>query len=216
MSRRKPNIFKKNTVSLVLKILYSTNNFNVEGRRKITELHQNNQSVIISTWHSSLLSVFYNLRNLNVHALAGTHNDAELISQVAIKWGWKMIRGSSKEDGSIAYKGILKTLNKRGSIVFITPDGPTGPPKVPKPGIIRAAQATRTAIIPTSVFATKRWGFKNWDTFYLEKPFGEIFIHYGDPIYLDKELNHEEAEKRFQKGMNDSYRKNLYNTSEFK
>lgn len=216
MGEKKTNIFKKHTVSLILKMLYSTNKFHIKGKEKIAKLHKKNQSVIVSTWHSNLLSVFYNLRSLDVHALAGTHNDAELISQVALKWGWKMIRGSSKEDGSIAYKEILKTLKTRGSIVFITPDGPTGPPKIPKPGIIRAAQATSAAIIPTSVFATKRWGFTNWDTFYLEKPFGEIFIHYGDPIYLEKELSYKEAEKEFQKGMKDSHETNLHNTSEFK
>lgn len=216
MGEKKTNIFKKNTVSLILKILYSTNKFHIKGKEKIAKLHKKNQSVLVSTWHSNLLSVFYNLRSSDVHALAGTHNDAELISQVALKWGWKMIRGSSKEDGSIAYKEILKTLKTRGSIVFITPDGPTGPPKIPKPGIIRAAQATSAAIIPTSVFATKRWGFTNWDTFYLEKPFGEIFIHYGDPIYLEKELSYKEAEKQFQKGMKDSHETNLHNTSEFK
>ena len=216
MGEKKTNIFKKHTVSLILKMLYSTNKFHIKGKEKIAKLHKKNQSVIVSTWHSNLLSVFYNLRSLDVHALAGTHNDAELISQVALKWGWKMIRGSSKEDGSIAYKEILKTLKTRGSIVFITPDGPTGPPKIPKPGIIRAAQATSAAIIPTSVFATKRWGFTNWDTFYLEKPFGEIFIHYGDPIYLEKELSYKEAEKQFQKGMKDSHEINLYNTNEFK
>ena len=207
---------KKNTVSLILKMLYYTNKYHTKGRRAITDLHQNKQSVIISTWHSSLLSVFYNLRNFDVHALAGTHKDAELISQIALKWGWKMIRGSSKENGSIAYKGIIKTLNTRGSIVFITPDGPTGPPKIPKPGIVRAAQATNAAIIPTSVFATRRWGFTNWDTFYLEKPFGEIFIHYGDPIYLDKELSYQEAENQFQEGMENSYKKSLYDANEFK
>ena len=216
MGEKKTNIFKKNTVSLILKILYSTNKFHIKGKEKIAKLHKKNQSVLVSTWHSNLLSVFYNLRSLDVHALAGTHNDAELISQVALKWGWKMIRGSSKEDGSIAYKEILKILKTQGSIVFITPDGPTGPPKIPKPGIIRAAQATSAAIIPTSVFATKRWGFTNWDTFYLEKPFGEIFIHYGDPIYLEKELSYKEAEKQFQKGMKDSHETNLHNTSEFK
>ena len=215
MNKAKLMFLKKNAVSLILKTLYSTNRFHIEGRGAVADLHKKNKSVIISTWHSDLLSVFYNLKDFNVHALAGTHNDAELISQVALKWGWKMIRGSSKEDGSIAYKGILKTLRTPGSIVFITPDGPTGPPKIPKPGIIRAAQTTQAAIIPTSVFATRRWGFKNWDTFYLEKPFGKIFINYGDPIYIDKKLNHEEVENLFKIGMNESSEKNLYNASKF-
>ena len=81
---------------------------------------------------------------------------------------------------------MIKVLNNKGSSVFITPDGPTGPRRVPKLGIIRAAQATGAAIIPVSVHSTKRWGFTNWDTFYLEKPFGKIYIKYGNPIYFKK------------------------------
>ena len=30
--------------------------------------------------------------------------------------------------------------------------------------------------------------FKNWDTFYVAKPFGRISIDYGEPIYFDKYL----------------------------
>lgn len=213
MKEHKQSIIRTTAISLLLKILYGTNKYHVFGKKNIKDTQNSNKSVIISTWHSNLLSVFYNLRKLDVHALAGTHRDAEIISQVALRWGWKMIRGSSKEDGSKAFKGILKTLFIPKSILFITPDGPTGPAKQPKPGIIRAAQVTQAAIIPTSVISTKHWGFKNWDIFLLEKPFGEIFINYGDPIFIDKHLNFEEAVVKFNKAMEMSNKKNLYNAS---
>ena len=214
MKKHKKSAVRTAAVSTILKLLYSTNKYHLTGKKNIQKVRSLGSSVIISTWHSNLLSVFYNLRNLDVHALAGTHNDAELISQVALKWGWKMIRGSSKEDGSKAYKGILKTLSKPKNILFITPDGPTGPAKKPKPGIIRAAQATQSAIIPTSVFSTKNWGFTNWDTFYLEKPFGEIFINYGDPIFLDRSLTFKKAVFKFEKAMDKSNKINLLNANQ--
>ena len=214
MKKHKKSAVRTAVVSTILKLLYSTNKYHLTGKKNIQKVRSLGSSVIISTWHSNLLSVFYNLRNLDVHALAGTHNDAELISQVALKWGWKMIRGSSKEDGSKAYKGILKTLSKPNNILFITPDGPTGPAKKPKPGIIRAAQATQSAIIPTSVFSTKNWGFTNWDTFYLEKPFGEIFINYGDPIFLDRSLTFKKAVYKFEKAMDKSDKINLLNANQ--
>lgn len=211
--KHKKSPIRTAAVSALLKFLYSTNKFHTVGKKNIQKVLKLNRSVIISTWHSNLLSVFYDLRRLNVHALAGTHSDAEVISQVALKWGWKMIRGSSKEDGSKAYKGILKTLSKPKSILFITPDGPTGPAKQPKPGIIRAAQATQAAIIPTSVLSTKNWGFTNWDTFYLEKPFGEIFISYGKPFFIDKDLAFKEAVLEFKKSMDTSEKINLQNAN---
>ena len=213
MKKHKKSIIKTAGVSAILKLLYSTNKYHVSGKKNIQRMKKLGKSVIISTWHANLLSVFYNLRNLDVHALAGTHKDAELISQVALKWGWKMIRGSSKEDGSRAYKGILKTLSIPNSILFITPDGPTGPAKQPKPGVIRAAQATQAAIIPTSVISTKHWGFTNWDTFYLEKPFGEIFISYGEPIFIDENLTFKKAVLKFKESMDQSNQINLYNAN---
>ena len=40
---------------------------------------------------------------------------------------------------------------------------------------------------------TRKWGFANWDTFYLEKPFGKIYIQYGEPIFFDKKLDFDEC-----------------------
>ncbi|MFL2983812.1 MAG: lysophospholipid acyltransferase family protein [Candidatus Neomarinimicrobiota bacterium] len=174
-------------ISTLLKIFYGLNKKNVRGRNHYLKALAKNQSVIFSVWHGQLLSILYDLRKENITAVAGTHKDAELISVVAKGWGWKMIRGSSKEKGNVAYKGMIKTLKKPGSMLFITPDGPTGPRHIPKFGIIRAAQSTNSIVIPISVYSTKNWKFKNWDTFYLEKPFGKIFIEYGKPIIFDRQ-----------------------------
>ena len=124
-----------------------------------------------------------------------------------------MIRGSSKEQGDIAYKSMIRCLQNSGTILFITPDGPTGPPKIPKLGIIRAAQATQSAIIPTSVFSSRRWGFTNWDTFYLEKPFGKIYIEYGKPILFDKNSDQKYCRKVLVEKMKHVETNNLHYTS---
>ena len=43
---------------------------------------EENKSVIFSVWHGHLLSIVYDLRSLEMNALAGTHKDAELISKL--------------------------------------------------------------------------------------------------------------------------------------
>ena len=176
------NSKKSSIASIVLKLIYFSNIRFINGRSHFESEIKNGNSVLLCVWHSHLLNIVYDLRGLSFNALAGTHNDAEIISQVAAKWGWKMIRGSSKKNGDKAYREIFKLLKKGGKTLFITPDGPSGPPKIPKMGIIRAAQVTGASIIPIGVYSTKKWGFTNWDTFYLEKPFGKIFIEYGPPI----------------------------------
>ncbi len=204
---------KVSLASILLKFIYSTNKYDVRGGDNYLDTIKKNQSVIISVWHGQLLSILYDLRNENVNAVAGTHADAELISRIAISWGWNMIRGSSKERGDTAYKSMIRCLQDPGTILFITPDGPTGPPKIPKLGVIRAAQATQSAIIPTSVFSSKRWGFTNWDTFYLEKPFGKIYIEYGKPILFDKNSDQEYCRNVLIEKMKQVETNNLYYTN---
>ena len=204
---------KVSLASILLKSIYSSNKYDVRGRDNYLDTIKKNQSVIISVWHGQLLSILYDLRNENVNAVAGTHADAELISRIAISWGWNMIRGSSKEQGDIAYKSMIRCLQNSGTILFITPDGPTGPPKIPKLGVIRAAQATQSAIIPTSVFSSRRWGFTNWDTFYLEKPFGKIYIKYGKPILFDKNSDQKYCRKVLVEKMKHVETNNLHYTS---
>ena len=189
--------------SILLKFIYGSNLKDVKGRENYESLIKEGKSVILSVWHGQLLSVVHDLRKEKFYAIAGTHEDAEIISRIATKWGWNMVRGSSKEKGDVAYKEMVRILKKSGELVFITPDGPTGPARIPKPGIIRAAQATNSVIIPTSVHSTRRWGFTNWDTFYLEKPFGKIYIQYGEPIFFNKKQDFDECSQILIEKMNE-------------
>ena len=195
--------------SILLKFIYGSNRKDVRGRDNYESLIKEGKSVILSVWHGQLLSVVHDLRKENFYAIAGTHEDAEIISRIATKWGWNMMRGSSKEKGEVAYKNMINALKQPGNAVFITPDGPTGPARVPKPGGIRAAQTTNSAIIPIGVHSTRRWGFTNWDTFYLEKPFGEIFIQYGEPIFFNKEQDFDECSQILIEKMNEMENINL-------
>ena len=201
----KRSIFERTKVSilsLILKFLYGTNKITVKGEENYLNLIKEGKSIIFSVWHGHLLSIVYDLRNLKINALAGTHDDADLISQIAIKWGWNVIRGSSKEKGSEAYKAMIRILSRSGSnLIFITPDGPSGPPRIPKKGVIKLAQRSQSAIIPINVNYTKNWGFRNWDTFYVAKPFGNIFIDYRKPIYFDEEQNNKTCEEILIKSM---------------
>jgi hypothetical protein len=139
--------------------------------------------------------------NEKYYALAGMNKDGELISKIGTKLGWKMLRGSSSKGGSKIFVEIIKILRSPPALVGITPDGPTGPEKIPKPGVIKAAQKTGALIIPVSAISTKNWQFVNWHTFYLEKPFGKIFLKYGEPLQLDFENDFEACKKLLSSAM---------------
>ena len=133
--------------------------------------------MIISVWHGNLLIPFMNLATNNYYGLAGTNQDAEIIAKIGLKLGWKLLRGSSSDKGSEIFTEIVNLLNNPPCLVAMTPDGPKGPERIPKPGIIRAAQKTGAIIIPVASCSTKNWQFVNWHTFSLKNHLGKYFLN---------------------------------------
>ena len=179
----------------LLSAIYKTNTWDIRGEKNYKSALKNNKSVIISVWHGNLLVPFMHLAKNNYYGLAGMNRDAEIISKIGLKLGWKLLRGSSSKKGPEIFTEIVKILNNPPSLVALTPDGPKGPEKIPKPGVIRAAQKTGAVIIPVASCSTKNWQFVNWHTFFLEKPFGKIYLEYGNPISFNIDDNFESCEK---------------------
>ena len=155
-----------------LKFLYGSNRWIIDSDGQIEKLRSEGKSIIFTTWHGNLLPGYLYVADKQPYGVAGKHGDAEIISRIAVKLGYKTIRGSSSDGGREAYKQIVNVLNEKGALVFITPDGPKGPAKELKPGAVKAAMRTGAVVLPTGSYATKHWATYNWDTFYVAKPFG--------------------------------------------
>ena len=171
---------------LLLEFLYGTCRWDVQGQVQIYKLAASGKTVIIATWHGKVLPIFMNLSSKHYYGLAGMHKDAELIAQIGAQVGWKMLRGSSSARGKEVFKEMVTVLSTPGEVVAMTPDGPRGPAKIPKAGVIRAAQKSGAVVVPAIGQAKRRWGFTNWDTFYVAKPFSKIVLRYGTPFVFKK------------------------------
>ena len=55
---------------------------------------------------------------------------------------------------------------------------------------------------PAAGQSTKHWSFKNWDTFYLAKPFGKIVQLFGEPIILKKDEDYAWCVKKLKNALN--------------
>ena len=165
----------------ILKFIFWSNKKEIFGLDNLIKIKSEKRPVMICSWHGRLLFPVFNLNKLNFYALAGLHKDAEIISRICEKLGWKMIRGSSSKGGYKAYKGILNKLSSNSKI-YITPDGPKGPIHIMKDGIVEASIKKEALILPISGISSKNWKIKNWDLFLIPKPFGKILNIYGDII----------------------------------
>ena len=192
----------------LLLLIYKTNRWDIRGSENFEIALNNKQSVIISTWHGQLLTPFMHLAKKKHYGLAGLNRDGELISKVGNQLGWKILRGSSSKGGSRIFIEIVKILRQPSTLIGITPDGPRGPEKIPKAGVIKAAQKTGAIIIPVSSISTKNWKFVNWHTFFLEKPFGKIYLKYGEPITFKIEDDFELCKNSLIKAMENVEKEN--------
>ena len=186
-----------------LRFAYATNRWDITGAHKYQTLLQEGQSIILAIWHGRFLGLFMNLAGKGYYGVAGTHADAEIISQIGARIGWHLLRGSSSDRGREVYEEIVNTLRRPGQLVAITPDGPKGPAKIPKAGVIRAAMKTGAPVIPVASQSTRRWEFTNWDTFVVAKPFGRTFLHYGAPLVFHRDDNYDQCVQRLKTALDE-------------
>ena len=75
---------------------------------------------------------------------------------------------------------------RSGTVVAFTPDGPRGPRREMKPGVVAAAQRAGVRILPIHAEADRAWRFRSWDQFMLPKPFARVRIAYGEPFAIGR------------------------------
>ncbi len=188
-------------LKLAINFLYGFNKLEVIGEESVQNLISQNKSFILVTWHGKVLAVFKYFANKNYVGLASKSKDGNLIVDVGVKMGYKFVRGSSGKGGSEAYQDMIELLQKPSTQLIITPDGPTGPEHIPKPGAVRLARKSGVPIIPVIGHVSKSWVFKNWHTFYISKPFSKTKLVVGQPIYFTKEQPTEECLNILKKAM---------------
>ena len=129
----------------ILSFIYKTNQWDVRGEDNYkSEL--NKKKGDNSVWHGNLLIPFMNLATNNYYGLAGTNQDAEIIAKIGLKLGWKLLRGSSSDKGPEIFAEIVNLLDNPPCLVAMTPDGPKGPERIPKPGIISGSHKRRVLL----------------------------------------------------------------------
>jgi hypothetical protein len=99
----------------------------------------------------------------------------------------EMAYGSSGNSGKAALERVNTQL-KNGYSTMINPDGPAGPTKKLKPGVLIMAKETGVPIIPITMDATPKWIMNTWDRKKQPLPFSKITVRYHTPIYITEDF----------------------------
>ena len=115
----------------------------------------------------------------------------------------EMIFGGSGFDGKAAMEKVINRL-KHGSSTFLTPDGPYGPLKEPKKGVLLMSYYSQTPIIPISFHLSREYRIPTWDRKRYPLPFCKIIVNYKAPIWV-KDENFDHYKAILKSEMNESY-----------
>ncbi len=139
-------------------------------------------------WHDMIVLHTFAAPHYDLAALVSRHRDGGYLSDAMAAIGVHPVRGSSGKGGAEAIGEIVKELD--GWHVAITPDGPRGPRRKVKPGILFLAAKTGRPIVPTVGVCANAWRIKgSWTDLTIPKPFSRVLMFGGEKMYLPADLD---------------------------
>jgi lysophospholipid acyltransferase (LPLAT)-like uncharacterized protein len=137
--------------AVFVRTLFATLRVRTVGRERIDSAPQ----YVLTFWHAHLLMMLHSTFRRPITVLSSQSKDGDISANVFRYYGVNCIRGSSTRGGTAALRGLIRAARDGSNIVF-TPDGPKGPPRVAKEGVIVAARSTGLPIIPVAFAAKKK------------------------------------------------------------
>jgi len=132
-------------------------------------------------WHEALLPLLWHHRRQSIAIVVSEARDGQYLADFAASLGYRAVRGSSTRGAARALLGAVREL-EAGFAVAFTPDGPRGPRRQMKPGVVAAAQRAGSVIVPLHARADRAWRLNSWDRFMIPKPAAVVRILYGRPF----------------------------------
>ena len=169
-------------IATFLRVMFWLNrNAIIKGENIIKDLFLAKEPILVAIWHENAAMLIPKFAQDNIHALASRSRDGEIGARMVKHFGVDCVRGSSSKGGSEALSEIVKVAPNVKAL-GITVDGPRGPRRKTKPGIVILSQRTGYPIIPVAASATKTLRAKSWDRMCIPLPFGKYLYAIGDPI----------------------------------
>jgi lysophospholipid acyltransferase (LPLAT)-like uncharacterized protein len=180
----------------LVKILSSTCRLRIVGPENESGPIERDGSIIYASWHQRFFPgiTFFSTRR-PIAILISQSRDGEFVAHIVTILGWLAVRGSSSKGGSEGLQR-LKELSRRGYRIGHIVDGPKGPFGEIKPGLLRIAQVSGMAIVPTITSSERHWTFRSWDRFMVPKPFSRVIIRFGEPTYVPSDLDEDAFEEK--------------------
>jgi len=137
---------------------------------------------VAACWHRSFLVGACVFRDRGFAVPVSRSRDGDFAVDVMTRLGWaRPPRGSSNRAARTVLRELVRAV-KEGQPVILLSDGPLGPARRSKPGIVGLARMTGEAIVPVALSARPSFRLGSWDRTIVALPFARVAMFYGEPI----------------------------------
>jgi len=146
--------------------------------------------VIVVFWHETLVLIPLLAARWagRVTALLSRHRDAEIAARALGRLGIGTVRGSSTRGWAGALRGLL-AARARGEDLAIVPDGPRGPRRRVKEGVVQLARATGLPVVAFAAAARPASRLGSWDRLVIPHPFARVVLVGGRPRHVPRDAD---------------------------
>lgn len=191
--------WKTGFLRLLIEMLARTWRYELVGSEHLSRVRRDRQPTVYALWHGQMLPVLFRHRNQGVALLVSEHEDGGVLAEVARRWGYRVLRGSSTRGQVKGLRSLMRHISGGGEVAT-TPDGPRGPAGVAKAGLWWAAGRTGAPVVVVGAGASSSWQLSSWDEFLIPRPFAKIRLAYGPPIKPAPESQDDDL-SRFQQAL---------------
>jgi len=151
-------------------------------------------SLLAAFYHESMLPAVWLFRDRGYGVAVSRSRDGDLVSAALLELGYaEPARGSSSRGGSVVLRQMVRQID-RGLTVAVLVDGPRGPARVSKTGIVAVARLTGHAVVPLAFSARPAFRLRSWDASLIPPPFARVVCVFGEPLPVCSSLDVEQEQ----------------------
>lgn len=177
-----------------IRLVRATAKLTYRGQEVLDEVRRERGNYILAFWHARYVMMPYSYPGPKLTVLISHHRDSEMLGRLLARFGLDVSRGSSTRGGVAGMRDVLRKV-AAGYDFGIAPDGPRGPRRVAKPGVIAASRIAGLPIVPVAFSASRAWRLRSWDRTLVPRPFARGLFVYGAPIHVPRDAD-ETAQER--------------------
>lgn len=167
----------------ILRLLFASCRVRYSGVDNIRAAEASSGGYLLALCHEHALNGSAGYVKQPVGALVSASRDGNHLAFLFERMGVVPIRGSSSKRGREA-RAEIGVFVRAGLAIAIAVDGPRGPRRACKPGIVDMARTSGAAVVPGAAVAERCYRLGTWDGLLVPLPFTKLVVHHGAPVFV--------------------------------